>query len=214
MVEAGEDASGDAHQQAVGRSRFRLSFIVAVLQLAVAVAGVGVALLVGHWNGGTSKSAPQTIYKSSRIANAAGSRAGSLPVGHTAAGAGGGASQGIARSNGHPAPNDAPSPSRELNESSAGSSAYGAGWPVGFVGYTVALASDVIWSDAVGAVAKARSGGLRHVGVLKSDRYGSLRPGYWFVFSGVYATAQAAQRDIPAAVAAGFSDAYARRIAE
>jgi len=214
VVETGEDASDDAHQQAVGRSRFRLSFTVAVLQLAVALAGVGVALLVGQWKSGAPKSAPQTIYKSSQIANAAGSGAGSLSAGHTATGGGAGGSQGIARPSGAPAPNDSRGPGRELNGSSASSSAYGADWPVGFVGYTVALASDVIWSDAVGAVAKARSGGLRHVGVLRSDRYGSLRPGYWFVFSGVYATAEAAQRDVPAAVAAGFSDAYARRIAE
>ncbi len=214
MVETGEDASGDAHHEAVGRSRFRLSFTVAVLQLAVALAGVGVALLVGQWNNGASKSVRQTIYKSSQIANAARAGAGSQSEGHTANAGRAGGSQGITRSSGHPAPAGPGGPGGELNGSSADSSAYGAGWPAGFVGYTVALASDVIWSDAVGAVAKARSGGLGHVGVLRSDRYGSLRPGYWFVFSGVYATAEAAQRYVPAAVAAGFSDAYARRIAE
>ncbi|HEY7961718.1 MAG TPA: hypothetical protein VID29_07345 [Solirubrobacteraceae bacterium] len=94
------------------------------------------------------------------------------------------------------------------------SSVYGAGWPAGFAGYTVALASDIIRSDAVGAVVKARTAGLRHVGVLRSDRYGSLRPGYWFVFSGVYATADEARREVSAAVVAGFSDAYVRRVAE
>lgn len=214
MVETGEDANGDGHHEAVGRSRFRLSFTVAVLQLAVAMAGVGVALLVGHWNSTTSKNVPLTIYKSSQIANAVGSGAGSHSAGHTANGSTAGGSQGITRPSGHPAPDDSSGPGGEPSGSSAESSAYGAGWPVGFVGYTVALASDVIWADAVGAVAKARSAGLRHVGVLKSDRYGSLTPGYWFVFSGVYPTAQAAQRDVPAAVAAGFSDAYARRVAE
>jgi hypothetical protein len=94
------------------------------------------------------------------------------------------------------------------------SSVYSAGWPAGFSGYTVALASDIIRSDAMGAVAKARTAGLSHVGVLRSDRYASLRPGYWFVFSGVYVTAEEARREVSAAVDAGFSDAYVRRVAE
>jgi hypothetical protein len=91
---------------------------------------------------------------------------------------------------------------------------YGASWPRGFAGYTVALASDIVRSDAVGAVVKARMAGLRQVGVLRSDRYASLTPGYWFVFSGVYSTADEARRELSAAVDAGFSDAYVRRVTE
>ena len=37
------------------------------------------------------------------------------------------------------------------------------------------------------ARARAREG-LPQVGVLDSSRYASLHPGYWIVFSGVYAT--------------------------
>ncbi len=50
--------------------------------------------------------------------------------------------------------------------------------------------------------------------MLRSDRYASLRPGYWVVFSGAYATTCEASREVPAAVEAGFSDAYVRRVAE
>jgi hypothetical protein len=90
----------------------------------------------------------------------------------------------------------------------------GGGWPAAFAGYTVALASDVARSDAVGAAAKARSAGLDGVGVLWSTRYASLRPGYWFVFSGVYSTQTEAQRVVSRAVSAGFADAYVRRVAK
>jgi hypothetical protein len=88
------------------------------------------------------------------------------------------------------------------------------GWPAGFHGYTVALASDVVHSNAVNAAATARSAGLRQVGVLQSSRYSSLRPGYWFVYSGVYRDIPAAQREVTRARDAGFSDAYVRMVAE
>ncbi|HST54697.1 MAG TPA: zinc ribbon domain-containing protein [Solirubrobacteraceae bacterium] len=87
------------------------------------------------------------------------------------------------------------------------------GWPSGFDGYTVALASDTVSANAVNAARRARSAGLSDVGVLQSSAYSSLTPGYWFVFSGVYSSTSAAQDDVHAAVAAGFSDAYVRRVA-
>lgn len=90
----------------------------------------------------------------------------------------------------------------------------GGGWPSAVAGYTVALASDVVPSDAEVAAAKARSAGLSGVGVLWSSRDSSLRPGYWFVFSGVYSTASEARGAVPRAVRAGFADAYVRRVAE
>ena len=87
-------------------------------------------------------------------------------------------------------------------------------WPIGFAGYTVGLASDLVRSDATRAVAKARSAGLREVGVLRSSDYLSLKPGYWFVFSGVYSTVSQARRGVPQAVRAGFAGAYVRRVAQ
>ncbi len=204
-METGKGAGGGADQQAVGRSRFKLSFTVAVLQLAVAIAGVGVALLVAGRSGGTPGGGQRSTYTHSQIANGAGLGAGARSgVGESTVRASSD-SRTVKRPSGRPAP---------IDSSTTSSSVYGARWPTGFAGFTVALASDVIGSDAVGAVAKARTAGLRRVGVLRSDRYASLTPGYWFVFSGVYATAGEAQREVPAAVDAGFSDAYVRRVAE
>jgi hypothetical protein len=88
------------------------------------------------------------------------------------------------------------------------------GWPRGFAGFTVALASDLERSSAEGAVGKARSAGLPRVGMLVSANYRSLAPGYLFIFSGVYASAAEAQRYVAMARRAGFADAYVRRVAE
>ena len=66
------------------------------------------------------------------------------------------------------------------------------------------------------AVAKARDAidaGLRQVGVIRSDDYSSLHPGYFVVFSGVYPTNAAAQQGIAAARDAGFNP-YVRPITQ
>jgi hypothetical protein len=204
--ERGRGADGEAHQDVAGRSRFRLSLTVAVLQLAVAVAGVGVALLVG-WRRDGLKDGQRTTYSISQIAHAAGSGSRTRSGGHSPTAPASHDSRTAASPGSQMAPVD---PGRSRRSTSV----YGSGWPVGFDGYTVALASDVIESDAAGAVAKARAAGLVHVGVLRSDRYASLTPGYWFVFSGVYATVGQARREVSGAVHAGFSDAYVRRVAE
>jgi hypothetical protein len=64
-------------------------------------------------------------------------------------------------------------------------------WPVGEGSWTNVLVSlpKVEGRDAALARAEeARRKGLRQVGVLDSSRYASLHPGYWVVFSGVYAS--------------------------
>ncbi len=64
-------------------------------------------------------------------------------------------------------------------------------WPVGQDGWTIALASLPQTSGRAPALARARSARakrLTSVGVLDSSRYASLHPGYWIVFSGVYAS--------------------------
>ena len=64
-------------------------------------------------------------------------------------------------------------------------------WPVGQDGWTIALASLPQTGGRAPARARARSARakrLTSVGVLDSSRYASLHPGYWIVFSGVYAS--------------------------
>jgi hypothetical protein len=85
-------------------------------------------------------------------------------------------------------------------------------WPGGNSGYTVALASDRVRALALDAAARARAAGLPQVGVLWSSRYTSLRPGYWFVFSGVYGAMASGHAHVRQAVRAGFTDAYVRRV--
>jgi hypothetical protein len=88
-------------------------------------------------------------------------------------------------------------------------------WPANRSGYTVVIESIPTSAGRTLAVARARSAqraGLPNVGVLDSGRYASLHPGYWVVFSGIYATpgeVAAAQQD---AVAKGFTAAYTRQI--
>ena len=67
----------------------------------------------------------------------------------------------------------------------------GADWPAGQDGWTVALAA---LPQTGGPQARARAcraaraKKLPQVGILDSSRYASLHPGYWIVFSGVYAS--------------------------
>jgi len=64
-------------------------------------------------------------------------------------------------------------------------------WPRNQRGWTIVLLSLPQAngrSAAAAAAAKARSGGLRRVGVLDSSRYASLHPGYYVVFTGVFDT--------------------------
>ena len=64
-------------------------------------------------------------------------------------------------------------------------------WPAGQDGWTITVASLPKTGGRRAAVLRARQArrkGLRNVGVLDSSRYASLHPGYWVVFTGVYAT--------------------------
>jgi hypothetical protein len=65
------------------------------------------------------------------------------------------------------------------------------------------------------ALAEARqavAAGLQRVGVLDSAQYSSLHPGYYVVFSGVYASSADAQTASTRAHARGYAAAYPRRI--
>jgi cell division septation protein DedD len=87
-------------------------------------------------------------------------------------------------------------------------------WPAAKNGYTLVLASVPEPSGRARATAiarKAREAGLAQVGVLRSSRYGSLHPGYYVVFSGIFDTAADAARGMAAVERAGY-DAYVRPI--
>ena len=64
-------------------------------------------------------------------------------------------------------------------------------WPAGEDGWTIALVTLPQTGGRPAALARARAArakGLPQVGILDSSRYASLHPGYWIVFSGVYAS--------------------------
>ena len=88
-------------------------------------------------------------------------------------------------------------------------------WPQARSGWTLVLASLPASAGRDAALGKARqalAAGLSQVGVLDSSRYPSLHPGYFVVFSGVYPSLSAAQDAASRAAAAGYGNAYARRV--
>jgi cell division septation protein DedD len=82
-------------------------------------------------------------------------------------------------------------------------------------GFTVVIASIPARGrgreDADAKAKEALSRGLRKVGVLVSDRFASLHPGYYVVFYGVYDSLAEAQTAATRAVSR-FPNAYAREI--
>ena len=69
-------------------------------------------------------------------------------------------------------------------------------WPDGVNAWTVVLASEVTKGLAEAAVEKAKrvpSRGL-NIGILHSDDYVSLRPGYWVAFAGQFDSVDEAQQ--------------------
>lgn len=64
-------------------------------------------------------------------------------------------------------------------------------WPPGEDGWTIVLASVPQAEGRRVAVTRARQArrrGLPTIGILDSSRYASLHPGYWVVFTGIYAS--------------------------
>jgi hypothetical protein len=88
-------------------------------------------------------------------------------------------------------------------------------WP-SRTGFTIVIASiparGTGRADAESKAKLALSRGLRKVGVLVSDRFASLHPGYYVVFSGVYDSLEEAQTAV-GRVVSRFPNAYAREIA-
>jgi hypothetical protein len=88
-------------------------------------------------------------------------------------------------------------------------------WPADEDGFTVVLASLPVSNGRDVALQKARAGiraGIKEVGVLDSEDYASLHPGFYVVFAGVYPNLEEAQGAVSDATGAGFPNAYAREI--
>jgi hypothetical protein len=88
-------------------------------------------------------------------------------------------------------------------------------WPRGRNGWTIVLISLPQQGGGAPARAKAQEAltkGLREVGVIDSNRFASLHPGYYVVFTGVYASPEEAASSLQRAKAA-FPLAYTREIA-
>ena len=88
-------------------------------------------------------------------------------------------------------------------------------WPTGKSGYTNVLVSLPVSVGRPNAVARARRAlhaGLADVGIIVSSEFSSLHPGYFVVFSGIYASQAQASAALAAAHAHGFPDAYQTRV--
>jgi hypothetical protein len=88
-------------------------------------------------------------------------------------------------------------------------------WPRGTNAWTIVLVS--LPQTGGGAPARAKadealSRGLREVGVIDSSRFASLHPGYYVVFSGVYASEEEATGQLQRAKTV-FPLAYTREVA-
>jgi hypothetical protein len=89
-------------------------------------------------------------------------------------------------------------------------------WPAGQNGWTIVLASIPQSSGRAAAASagrKAISAGLSDVGVLSSDEFSSLHPGFFVVFTGVYNSEKEARANLDGAKGS-YPQAYARQIAQ
>jgi hypothetical protein len=88
-------------------------------------------------------------------------------------------------------------------------------WPSGHSGWTLVLTSYPVTGGRAPALAtahRAAKSGLPQVGILSSSAFGSLHPGYYVVFSGIYDSQAQADAAAALARARGFSGAYSRQI--
>ena len=88
-----------------------------------------------------------------------------------------------------------------------------ASWPDGEDAYTVVLVSAKSRSQARTKAREAIGRGIP-AGILRSDDYSSLNPGYWVVFAGQYDSVEQARDKAGDYQGQGFSQAYPRQVAE
>ena len=89
-------------------------------------------------------------------------------------------------------------------------------WPANENGWTIVLVSypkTTGHDDAFSTATRAAKSGLEPVGVLDSDKFASLQPGYYVVFTGVFTAKTEADSSVATARQAGFAGAYSRAIA-
>ncbi len=91
-------------------------------------------------------------------------------------------------------------------------------WPSGRDGFAVLLSSDdterYTFASITAKKTRATSAGFSNAGVLNSDDYFTLNPGYWVLFLGPYSSKASALSSQVKARANGYPDAYVRRVAE
>jgi hypothetical protein len=91
-------------------------------------------------------------------------------------------------------------------------------WPSGLNGWAVLLMSrdnsqfDFAYITEQKRIAESK--GISNAGVLNSDDFFTLNPGYWVLYMGPYTSQAAAQAAVPIAVSKGYTDAYVRHVAE
>jgi hypothetical protein len=86
-------------------------------------------------------------------------------------------------------------------------------WPDGRDAYTVVLVSAKSRSQARTKAEEAIGRGIP-AGILRSDDYSSLNPGYWVVYAGQYDTVEEARRKASDYQGQGFAQAYPRQVKE
>jgi hypothetical protein len=106
-----------------------------------------------------------------------------------------------------PEPTTTPEPTSTPESTPSGGDI--ASWPSGKSGWTVVLASKASESEADDAAQGFIDDGIGDVGVLNSDNFSSLKPGFWVVFSGQYDSQSEASDALDGVDA---KDAYIRRI--
>nr|MDQ3936974.1 SPOR domain-containing protein [Actinomycetota bacterium] len=84
-------------------------------------------------------------------------------------------------------------------------------WPAGKTAYTVVLVSATSRNAADAKAEQAIKRGIE-AGVLRSDDFSTLRPGYWVVFAGQFDTSEQATRAADRYASQGFGGGYPRQV--
>jgi cell division septation protein DedD len=105
----------------------------------------------------------------------------------------------------------APSPPVPPATATPGGTSDIASWPDGTTAYTVVLVSAKNRAQANSKAREAKSRGI-DAGVLHSNDYSSLNPGYWVVFAGQYGSADEARAKIDEFASKGFPGSYPRQV--
>jgi type IV secretory pathway VirB10-like protein len=109
------------------------------------------------------------------------------------------------------APPATATPTTPSKPSPSPSSGAVASWPAGKTAYTLVLISAKSRKQAFAKAREAKSRGI-DAGVLHSNDYSSLNPGYWVVFVGQYKTVGQARSHIDEYASKGFPGGYPRQI--